>query len=271
VTRPTPAAPTAAPRALLLDFGGVVVETTRRETWSREMAEVVHRQLETAGCRELNLDDVLVDLLAGCAADKAWKNAMSRPAAPVEMTHRQFWGDFVAADWPLQAREVVVAHATWLCQVMGELRSERRVRPGMLQLLETARDHGIPVAIVSNALAGVVHRDFLARHDLTDRFALQIYSDEVGLRKPNPELIWMACRALGVPPEHSWYVGDNFDRDVVAGRRAGVAAAILMEARSTYRVPYTVRETPDVVVSEPAELTDLLTSTLAAAQTGTTA
>ncbi|MDF1605479.1 HAD-IA family hydrolase [Nocardioides sp. YIM 152315] len=260
--------PTVTPQALLLDFGGVVAETTRRETWSREVAEIVHGQLEAAGCLELSVEDVLIDLLAGCAADKAWKDAMSRPAAPEEMTHRRFWGEFVAADWPLQAREIVIAHATWLCQLMGERRSERRVRPGIPELLAAAEERDIPVAIVSNALAGVVHRDFIADHDLTHRFALQVYSDEVGLRKPNPELIWMACRALGVAPGQTWYVGDNFDRDVVAGRRAGVGAAILMEARSTYRVPYTVRETPDAVVAEPAELTAMLTSSLASTTTG---
>jgi hypothetical protein len=52
---------------------------------------------------------------------------MSRPHAPAELTHREFWRDFVAADWPAQARELVSIEATPLCKLMGELRQDRDV------------------------------------------------------------------------------------------------------------------------------------------------
>lgn len=250
------------PQALLLDFGGVVVETTSRPTWRDELTTEVHRQLVAAGITQLSLDDVRIDLDAGCAASSAWKNAMSRPRDALEMTHRQFWGDFVAPDWPVAARELVLSHATWLCKVMGELRSERAIRPGMEKLLDAADAKGVLVGIVSNALSGVVHRELLERVGLQDRFALQVYSDEVGYRKPNPEMIWIATRALQLDPQHCWYVGDNFDRDVVCGRRAGVGGTILMEAAKTYQLPYRVRDQADVVVADPLGLLELLDEVL---------
>lgn len=254
----------SVPRALLLDFGGVVVQTTSRPSWRTELAETVHEQLAAVGFSELSLDDIALDIRAGAAADSAWKNAMSRPRHPEEMTHRRFWGDFVAADWPEHARDLVLAHATPLCHLMGRLRSDRAVRPGMDELLTAAADAGVPVGIVSNALCGAVHREFLADIGWDKRFALQVYSDEVQVRKPNPEMVFIACRALGLEASETWYVGDNFDRDVVCGRRAGAGGVILMEDHATYRVPFTVRDSPDAVVADPYGLLRLFSTAITA-------
>jgi len=247
------------PAALLLDFGGVLVATTKRADWSSELAAELSEQFGPAG---LSIDDIRTDIEAGAAADSAWKNAMSRPAAPRELTHREFWAEFVAADWPIGPRSWVTAHATALCKRMGEVRQDREHRPGIPELLDAAAAAGIPVAVVSNALSGAVHRDYLDRTGLVKQLALQVYSDEVGIRKPNPEMIHLAARALGVPVEQTWYVGDNFDRDVVCGRRAGVGATILMEAPGTYDRPYVVRAVPDAVVPDADGLRALLLASI---------
>lgn len=250
------------PAALLLDFGGVLVSTTRRASWSSELAAELHDRFAEIGTGELSAEDIRSDIEAGAAADSAWKNAMSRPAAPRELTHQEFWADFVAADWPAGPRAWVTAQATALCRRMGEVRQDRAHRDGIPELLDTAADAGIPVAVVSNALSGAVHRDYLDRTGLVKQLALQVYSDEVGLRKPNPEMILLATRALGVPVEQTWYVGDNFDRDIVCGRRAGVGGLILMEAPATYDRPYVVRAVPDAIVPGAAELRSLLLASL---------
>ncbi|MEU5992409.1 HAD family hydrolase [Spirillospora sp. NPDC047418] len=246
------------PRALLLDFGGVLVETSRRAGWSAALAKEVHATLVRAGCRDLDAAAVETDIKAGVTADKRWKDAMSRPYAPAEMTHAAFWGDYVAADWPASARQLVIAHATPLCKRMGELRQDRRIRPGIPELLDAADALGIPCAVVSNALSGAVHRDFTAATGLDGKLAFEVYSDEVGVRKPNPEMIWIATRALGIEPADAWYAGDNFDRDVVCGHRAGVGGNILMVAKGTYDVPYEVRSRPDAVVDDGHGLLELL-------------
>jgi HAD superfamily hydrolase (TIGR01549 family) len=246
---------------LLLDFGGVIVETVHRPTWADELAREVYDQLLACTDQVPKPERVRDDIVAGAAAASAWKNAMSRPMHPAEMSARQYWGDYVATDWPAAARELVLAHALPLAKRQGELRSERHQRRGVIELLDLADALGVRVAIVSNALSGVVHRDWMTEHGLDQRVALEVYSDEVGLRKPNPEMIWIATRALGIEPEEAWYVGDNFDRDVVCGRRARVGGTILMEAADTYRRPYLVHDQPDAVVADPVGLRDLLADT----------
>jgi len=252
----------AAPRALLLDFGGVVVETAKVAGWEGLLAAEVARRLD--GVAEApDPGQIARDIGFGARADSRWKDAMSRPFAPRELTHAEFWGEFVAADWPAEARDTVVADAGELCRRMGHLRSARTLRDGMLDLLDVADAARVPVAIVSNALSGQVHLDWLAERGLEERFAVAIHSDAAGVRKPNPEIIWLATRALGVEPSEAWYVGDNFDRDVLCGRRAGVGGVILMEAKGTWELPYELDLRPDAIVSGPHELHGLFAAVLA--------
>ena len=253
------------PKALLLDFGGVIVLTTKNPAWADELAGHVLALLEARGAvAGLTAAMIAEDIKAGSIADSHWKNAMSRPLAPRELRYEEFWGDFVAADWPAEARDVVVAEAKELCRVMGHARSIRRLRDGMLDLLDAADAAGVPVGIVSNALAGQVHLDFLAEHGLAARFAVEVHSDAVGLRKPNPDMIRIAAERLDVPVDDCWYVGDNFDRDVLCGTRAGVGGNILMEAGKTYELPYDLRVRPDAIVADPVGLLDLFVTSLKA-------
>lgn len=248
------------PQALLVDFGGVIVETRNRPNWQRRMAEHVLDEFSSAGVslNGLTLEDIERDIRAGGKADSKWKDAMSRPFAPTELRYEQFWVDFVAGDWPAPPRDFVGRNARELCRVMGEIKQERKTREGFIEVLDAAEGSGIPVVIVSNTLMGVVHRDYLDQVGLTERFAEQIYSDEVRVRKPNPEMIHRGAQAVGLTAEQCWYVGDNFDRDVLCGARARVGGNILMEARSTYDLPYDLPVTADAIVADPWGLLDLL-------------
>lgn len=252
------------PRGLLVDFGGVIVETANRPGWQAQLARLVHTRLAEAGAAapELTLTAIERDIREGGKADSRWKDAMSRPFAPAELTYREFWEGFVAGDWPRAAREYVRDNAKELCREMGEMKQERVTRDGFIEVLDLADSASIPVVIVSNTLMGQVHRDFLTRAGLTDRFVEQIYSDEVRVRKPNPEMIHLGARAIGETAATCWYVGDNFDRDVLCGVRAGVGGNILMEARSTYDQPYELAVKADAIVADPWGLRELLVASL---------
>ncbi len=250
------------PHAVLLDFGGVIVLTSPRPGWKRKLAEHVRGLLDHSGIATLTVEQIADDIKAGALADSHWKDAMSRPFAPRELTYEEFWGDFVAGDWPRAARDVVVAEARELCRLMGHMKSHREIRTGLLDLLDAAEAANVPVGIVSNALSGQVHLDFLAEHGLTRRFAVEIHSDAAKLRKPNPEMILLATRSLGIDPAQAWYVGDNFDRDILCGRRAGIGGAILMEANETYDMPYELKIHPDAVVADPAGLLALFNAAM---------
>ena len=138
----------------------------------------------------------------------------------------------------------------------------------MAGLLAWCRDAGLPVAVVSNAQSGQVHRDILAREGLAGFFGAQIYSDEHGVRKPNPRMIGLGAEALGVPVSRCWYVGDHYDRDVLCGRRAGVGAAVLMSTDHLAQRPFRPPVTPDLEVADERELLAALQAHATGPETG---
>ncbi|MEJ3750411.1 HAD family hydrolase [Actinomycetes bacterium KLBMP 9797] len=220
------------PRALLMDFGGVLADAPRE---SLAPPALVSRLRALAG-GALTDDAIARALVEGAAAYARWRDEVGALDEPAELTHAEAW-DFVTRAWPAAAREAVRREATPLAYAWA-WRPSWAVRPGIPEVLAAAAAAGIPVAVVSNTLCGAAHRDFLDQVGLGDRFAVQIYSDEAGVRKPNPRMAWLAAEAVGVPVGECWFVGDSYARDVACARRAGVGYAVLM------RSPRTARETP---------------------------
>ena len=245
------------PEALLLDFGGVVFQTAKRSAGWAEVAERVADELARAGHR-IPVVDLEAMLRGGHTALKHWKNAQSRRLEPTELTHREIWRDFYASPLPRAAREVLVGSAGTLQAFLTTTLTEHVVRSGIPELLSLADSLGVRLGIVSNAHSGRAHRAVLDRHGLADAFGVQVYSDEVGIRKPHPGMITLAAHALGTTAARSWYVGDTLDRDVVAGRRAGVAAVMLTRHHHTDNPPFSVTDRADATFDTPEGLVPLL-------------
>ncbi|WP_017539268.1 HAD-IA family hydrolase [Nocardiopsis halophila] len=249
------------PDALLLDFGGVVFQTRKRPEGRADAARHLCAVLARAG-HEADAAAVRASLDAGLAALKDWKNAASRRRVPRELDHRTIWTDFLASDLDGPARETLAGSGARLLAEMSPLLSEHEVRPGIADLLASAHALGVRVGMVSNAHSGRSHRELVRSAGLEGYFGVQVYSDEVGIRKPHPEMIRLAARALGTVPERCWYVGDTWDRDVVAGRRAGAGAAVITRHHSTDTPPYPVRAAADAVYDTPEGLVEPLRSSV---------
>lgn len=242
-----------APRALLLDFGGVVFQTAKRPTGRAELAVSLSARAARAGYA-VDAAEARASLDAGITALGHWKHSSSRRLEPREMSHREVVGDFLAASLPTPVRALLVAEAGDVLEEMNTTLSDHVVRPGIPDLLAEARRRGIPVGIVSNAHSGRSHRRLLAAHGLAEAFDVQVYSDEVGMRKPHPRMIELAATALGASPADTWYVGDTQDRDVVAGRRAGVGAVVLTASKHTDNPPFGITDVADAVFPTPEGL-----------------
>jgi HAD superfamily hydrolase (TIGR01549 family) len=247
------------PKAVLLDHGGVVARSVKRPERVVGLAERVHDMILSASGEDMPVDDILRDIRAGRAAYKAWKNGNVRRPCPREIRHRDFWEDFVATDWSPAARTLVGVEATPLCRLLVT-ESEKELAPGMRELFELCHAHGIANGLVSNTLIGAANREHARVWGTEKHLAVQVHSDEVGIRKPDPEMIWTATRALGLDPSQVWYVGDNYDRDVLCARRAGAGCAVLM--RPPDRLDPQARPQPDLTVADGVELHAVLAGLL---------
>jgi HAD superfamily hydrolase (TIGR01509 family) len=93
------------------------------------------------------------------------------------------------------------------------------------------------------------------RCGLAGEFTFEVYAHENGLpKKPAPEFYAAVVATAGVPAEQIVYVGDSWEHDVVAPRRAGLRSVWL----NRYGLPRPVGITPDAEVSTLADLPEAL-------------
>ena len=237
------------PGALLLDFGGVLAEAPPQRPAPPALVLRIFNLTRGA----LTPGEIQRSLTAGAEAWARWRDE----DWPDELSQAEVWERFVLPGWP-SAAQVPVRGAVKRLSYDWAWRDGWRLRPGIREALATAREAEIPLAIVSNTLSGAAHRDFLRKTGVLSHFAVQIYSDEAGVRKPNPQMIWNATDELGVSPESCWFVGDSPRRDILCARRADVARAILMRSRRTDAEPAGSWPSPDEIVLTGLELSDLL-------------
>jgi putative hydrolase of the HAD superfamily len=91
-------------------------------------------------------------------------------------------------------------------------------------LLDALRARGVRTGLVANSWPdpGRVLRKDAELFGLSERLDVLVYSEEVGLRKPDPEIFLHACRRLGVEAGATMYVGDNLATDVQGAAAVGM-------------------------------------------------
>jgi N-acetyl-D-muramate 6-phosphate phosphatase len=237
------------PAALLLDFGGVLADAPPQRAAPPELVLRLYNLIRGA----LSPGEIQRSLTEAQAAYARWRDE----DWPDELPQAEVWERFVIGGWP-RAAQVAVRGSVAKLSYDWAWRDTWALRPGIAEMLAAAGAAGIPLAVVSNTISGAAHRDFLAKAGLGPLFRAQIYSDEAGVRKPNPQMIWAATQEIGVPAQECWFVGDSRRRDILCARRAEVAVAVLMRSPRTDREDPSGWPEPDVVVADGFGLLDLL-------------
>lgn len=243
------------PQAVLFDFGGVIADVVHDDGGFAVVAGAVARQIDGA----LPLVDVEADIRAGARAYEAWKQSQSRRIHPREISHTEFW-ELVCCDWPDTPRSALlddVTAAAELCATFESATLHRPAKPDSRETLLALRDLGIRTGLVSNCLAAEAARRQLRADGLTGLFDVEVYSDEAGIRKPDPDIMLQAARAVGADPSATWFVGDKFNRDILGARRAGLGAALLMSSPAGPGTPVRGVQ-PDAEIGCPARILDLV-------------
>ena len=109
---------------------------------------------------------------------------------------------------------------------------------------------GFRLGVITNG-QGDQQRRKLVRTGILDRFECVLISGECGCSKPDPAIFVRACASVGELPENSVYVGDRYDIDAQAARRAGLHGIWLDRKRTA-----NASHTPPIVGS----LGELLTA-----------
>jgi len=208
--------------------------------------EALARALGAAGC-ELGATDV----------EQGYE---SSEAVLVE----RYWGRQRDLDLTEQVRVVLECTAAGVCERMSAgaleelaaayaspvLAHPPSLQPGAAEAVRELAARGVGLGIVSNTgrTPGRVLRRILEAHDLLRHFRSISYSDEVGYRKPDPEIFHRTLARAGARPDRAAHVGDNPVDDVRGARGVGMLAVHYAAAG---RAP---AEHADLVVTDLAEL-----------------
>lgn len=111
-------------------------------------------------------------------------------------------------------------HAAWA--------PARKVGSMSEALLDSLHDRGLKTGVVSNTWdpRWLLERD-LDEMGLLSRLDTVVFSSDVGVRKPRPEIFRRALDELGVEPERTAFVGDRLEADV---RGAGALGMTTIQA-----------------------------------------
>jgi putative hydrolase of the HAD superfamily len=129
---------------------------------------------------------------------------------------RQLLDDFgVIVDDDELGRYLEAEHRAW--------DPARRLAAHTHALLETLRERGLKLGLVSNAFdpGWLLHRD-LEQMGLAERLDFSVFSSEVGMRKPHPAIFERALEALAVEPQNALFVGDRLYEDVRGAGELGM-------------------------------------------------
>jgi putative hydrolase of the HAD superfamily len=112
--------------------------------------------------------------------------------------------------------------------------------PHIRETLETLKEAGLRVGMVSNTgrTWGRHLRPIQDRLGIGRFFDVRVFSDEVGVRKPDPAIFRAALTGLGLPPERVVHVGDDVDADVAGAKRIRMRAVWFDAGRAGHRPGY---------------------------------
>lgn len=210
------------PEAVAFDLDGTLVDSRR------DIAAACNHVLVAEGRAALDVDVIAKFVGDGVRALVSRAFAMPLDSPDVDALERALVARYAAH---------AVEHTTWM--------------PGALAAI--AAFGTLPVAVVTNKARSVTLA-VLDALGARGRFAF-VYAGGDGPLKPRPEPVHAVARALGVPVDALWVVGDG-EQDVLSARAAGAVAIAVLGGFGTEAALRAAQ--PHAVIASLTELTALL-------------
>ena len=173
----------------------------------------------------------------------------------VEACEADLWTKHLLPDYPVE--RIAPLHGK-LTRLWRDRDGRRVPRHDAKETIIELHRRGYLLGIIANTITETEIPDWMESDGVKQYFKTVILSSKVGIRKPNPEIYWMAAREIGVEPAKCAYLGDNPVRDVEGTRAAGYGMMILFdEPATTAKEPPTGDHVPDHVIRETRELLDI--------------
>ena len=234
-------------RAVLFDFGHTLVDFARTEEALRVAYGVVRERLtEWVEDRAPPEVDELVERIAGAVDDMVGRSYVERRMEELDQV-ALFQEAFAAIGYELPAELLME-----VVEIDHDSFSQSLTAPdSTLETLATLKKRELRLGLISN-LSLLPHkvRNDLEALGIAPFLDAATFSSEVGYRKPDARIFRHALGLIGEDPEHTVFVGDRLNDDVVGAQAVGMRTILTREFRR--EDPGDVR--PDAVVERLEEI-----------------
>ena len=177
-------------------------------------------------------------------AERIHRALPDAPLKDVEAALQNVWHTWETTYWAKNEDPGFDAQIAWLMKrlaVPPELEAELRagyvdpifaipphVDPEAVPALTSLRERGLKLGLICNTSVtpGSALRQLLDQWHVGELLMVQLFSDEVGIRKPAPAIFRETARRLGVDIAAMLHVGDRQDADVEGAIGAGAKALL---------------------------------------------
>ena len=230
-------------------FRAVIFDLDDTLIWDERLSRQALMETAAEAAARCGADAARLAAAAKTASDELW-----RAHAPVErcdalgiVAFEGMWGHFHGEEEYLRHlrewtplfrveiwRRALAAQGLdddGLAAGLGALFARRRRElqdplPGAAEVLHRLRAAGLRIGLLTNGAAGL-QREKIETSGLGMFFHAAVVSGEIGTGKPEPEIFHHLLERLGVAPAEALMVGNSLARDVVGGKRAGLATCWL--------------------------------------------
>lgn len=172
-----------------------------------------------------------------------------------EASEKDLWTKHLLPGYP---EEIIAPLAGKLTRLWRDRDGNRVPRHDVKATVIELANRGYKIGIIANTITETEIPDWIESDGLTGYFNPVILSSKVGLRKPDPEIYWLASREIGVEPINCAYVGDNPIRDVEGTQAAGYGMMIVIDEPATLeKEPQESNFVIDYHIKEISELLDI--------------
>ncbi|MCI8856068.1 MAG: HAD family hydrolase [Clostridiaceae bacterium] len=241
---------------VLFDMGGTLEDISYDEATARKVTLRLMEMLRAKGLLLTETPEAFWEKVdRGVKRYKAWSQSVD-----LELKPEDIWPDFYLREFDFD-RETIVDMSEELASMWEVTYFNRKLRPGVVEMLDALKARGYKLGIISNtaALYSVFH--VLEEYGIRQYFEDVTLSSVTGYRKPHEGIFRISLYEMRSLPENSVYVGDTMSRDVIGSKRAGFAVAVQIKSFMTGPSDTKVQQSayqPDYVITDFTQLVQIL-------------
>ncbi len=138
-----------------------------------------------------------------------------------QISETQFWQTFInktKTTQPLPEESLL----------LREYARKTKPDPKMFRILTLLKSKQIKLAVLSNTIG--IHVEYLTQQGFLENFQVRIFSNEVGMSKPDPNIYILTLEKLNSRPKETFFVDDNKE-NVEAARNLGINSILFISPR----------------------------------------